>query len=472
MRLLVFAALWATVVAVAAPSVPIGPRENVVILGDSITADGRYAQMVQDFLDTRYPERHIHVIATGASGDTVPRALARLDADVTPWHPSWVLINLGINDLGQYTPAEYLYHYDSLLDRITRDTGARIGIMSFIYPDRDGGDRTKEEAFVAGLQALAKKHDALYIPCYETFRRLRPTLPRDVRYAPDGVHPVQLGYWIFAETILQAWKYPFNKAPITLTMPVTRLASVDNPNAEKLIGTTFTVGVPQPLRITVTPYIPPQATAVRAKTPVIVDGKLTEWALLHPIPLAMPAQRSGGVRALTAPARNTRAYAAYDDHGLYFAFVVDTPYLYNKPTSTSIMRDSIELHLDLRAPNERAAAKSTSLFTAKHAAQLLLYPASADVPKAGVEKGSGDAALLEGVQIASTPTKTGYQLECCIPKAQFPANGLVAGARYGLDITIDDLDRFERWCDLVQDRWTGSQYSFFSVLEFGVLNLE
>jgi len=472
--LLILAVLLGAVAWGKAPFV-VGARENVVILGDSITADGRYAELVQRAIDATYPERQIHVISSGASGDTVPRAVARLESDVVVWRPSWVIINLGINDLGQYSVDEYLQHYENLLNRITRDTGAQIAIMSFIYPDRDAGlDRKKAAAFVAGIKALAARYHCRYLPGYETFRAIRPTLPKGVMYAPDGIHPNLLGYHIFSEVVLAGMAFPLANATRELSLPDTRVAPIDDPGAPALIGTQFTLALPQPIHVTVTPYTPPTTSVPRAGKPVKIDGQLDEWDLTNPLVIDQPAMQVGGTLRWGFDRRATgRAYTSYDDMAWYCAIMVETPQVIGKPVNEfTVTCDCVEVMVDLRTSEERAAANTTT-FAGRpmpRVAQYVLFPAVDGVP-ASVEVGGGDKAMKQDVTVASSLTKTGYILEMSVPAHLF-ANGVIpAGATYGLDITIDDVDRYRRWPDLVQMRWSGSQYSFFSTAEYGKMTL-
>lgn len=53
-----------------------------------------------------------------------------------------------------------------------------------------------------------------------------------------------------------------------------------------------------------------------------------------------------------------------------------------------------------------------------------------------------------GVKAASSLTHTGYILELSVPAAQFPGGVITPDAVYGLDITIDDVDRFEDYSEL------------------------
>lgn len=451
----------------------VGERENIVVFGDSITADGRYAQMLQNYIDAKYSERDIRVISAGSSGDTARGSQLRIDSSVLPWRPAWVLINLGINDMGRFTSAEYLQEYEMLMLRIRRDTGAKIGIMSFIYPDHANPDRAKEAAFIAGLQALAKKYNCLYIPCYEAFQRIHPTLPAGVKYAPDGIHPVQLGYHIFAQTILKSLNYRFNGKIVDIDMPVTRLISWDNKEPQKLIGKQFTLDLPDPLRITIVNYQPPTTTVPLAKGAMTIDGKLNDWALINPILLDKPEMQSSGVIRWGYEQRRSTAYCCYDKDGWYFALNVQTPVVLNTPQCDGVSRDCLELHLDLRSAEQRAAAKDSMIVfkAGSRVGQLLFAPATKEMPQGWAEMWAGDKELLAAASMASSLTNSGYILEIKIPAGLFPDEGLTPGKIYGLDISVDDVDRFSNWSELTQIRWSGSQYSFFSTLEFGRMTL-
>ncbi len=449
------------------------PDQNIVVLGDSITADGRYAQIMQTLIDQQHPDLRVRVLPRGASGDTVKRALERLETDVVPWRPSWVLINLGINDSGQFSTEQFLYFYEAMINRIQRDTGARIGIISPIFPDNDG-NHSKLDAFVAGLRTLSAKYGCLYIPCYEAFAAARPTLPKGVKYSPDGVHPNHLGYWIFGITIMDALGYSFN-TPISVELPVTRTCTWNAPEAATLPGTTFTLDLATKLQVKLTAFVPQQATAMRAAKPVAVDGKLDEWNLDKPLLLNRPEQLCGGATSWLREPPQNKAWFSYDERGLTFAFAVDTPVLMHTPEAAKgVERDCVELMLDLRTPAEKAAAKSPMYLQEgyPHICQYVFAPATKDVPQCTTMVGSGDKSMLGDVELASAVTATGYIIEGRIPAKHFPNGKIETGSSVGLDFTVNDVDRFARSTQVQQMRWSGSQMSFFCTLEFGQLLLE
>ena len=75
--------------------------ETVCFLGDSITHGGRFHSIIYDYYLTRFPERKIHFVNAGVSGDSAGGALGRLDEDVTAKKPTAVAIMFGMNDVGR-----------------------------------------------------------------------------------------------------------------------------------------------------------------------------------------------------------------------------------------------------------------------------------------------------------------------------------------------------------------------------------
>ena len=75
--------------------------ETVCFLGDSITAGGRTQTIIADYYLTRFPERTIHFLNAGRSGDSAGGALGRLKEDVIDKKPTSVSIMLGMNDVGR-----------------------------------------------------------------------------------------------------------------------------------------------------------------------------------------------------------------------------------------------------------------------------------------------------------------------------------------------------------------------------------
>src|SRR5690348_7675549 len=74
--------------------------DTVVFLGDSITAEGTYGRVVENYTLLRYPNRKVHFINAGNGGDTAAGGLARLQRDVFDRGATLLTVAYGINDIG------------------------------------------------------------------------------------------------------------------------------------------------------------------------------------------------------------------------------------------------------------------------------------------------------------------------------------------------------------------------------------
>src|ERR1051325_4818564 len=74
--------------------------DTVVFLGDSITAEGTYGRMVENYTLLRFPDRNAHFINAGWGGDTADGGAKRLKRDVLDRGATLVTVAYGINDIG------------------------------------------------------------------------------------------------------------------------------------------------------------------------------------------------------------------------------------------------------------------------------------------------------------------------------------------------------------------------------------
>jgi len=127
-----------------APAGPTALRHGdtiVFVVDETIdTADPRrniaFPLLVETFLTVRYPELRLEYHYAGWAGDTVGRALLRLDRDVLSRNPTVIVICLGLNDPRYATAAEqtkllpaFKEQLAALVERC-RQTGARVWLVS------------------------------------------------------------------------------------------------------------------------------------------------------------------------------------------------------------------------------------------------------------------------------------------------------------------------------------------------------
>jgi lysophospholipase L1-like esterase len=444
--------------------------QKIVLFGDSITFDGTHGQIMQMLVEEQLQDGSPHFYARGSHGCTAARALTRVESELVPIHPDWVLVNFGTNDVGKYSRQEFIDTYSKLVDLIQEKTNAKVVIISPIYQDREG-NFDKIEGLVEGLKDLAAKRNLIYAPAFENFRRIRPSIPKNVRYAPDGTHPNLIGHWIFAETILQACDFKFAHQSRKIEIPYAR-TTINH--LSELVGTEFKLDLPDPVEIRITPSNIKEIEVSKTLHPILVDGKLDDWEKSNPLILNGTHQRVVGVIVKGDQDPSARAWFTYDNDAFYFAIEVKDDIIRNSEGSKSIYRDCVELFLDCRSAEVKAKEKSTQYVKGKFrgVAQYLLVPAGDKGPTATSEVAAGDPTMIEGTHLGFQRLKDGYTLEFSIPKERFPNNRIDLEEKPTIDFSINDLDDSDIFLTVTQLRWSSSGSSSFSVEEWSPLKCE
>src|SRR5439155_8812507 len=108
----------------AADAFPLKEGDVWVMAGDSITAQHLHSNYFEAFCYARYPGLKFAFRNSGVGGDTIPKVLARFDWDVAAWKPSVVSVELGMNDQGGYSVAQFIENMGKLNEMI-KGAGAR-----------------------------------------------------------------------------------------------------------------------------------------------------------------------------------------------------------------------------------------------------------------------------------------------------------------------------------------------------------
>ena len=85
--------------------------------------------MIENFLNVCYPERVIHVVNTGSSGNTTNDLLARFDRDCLDLKPDYAVICIGFNDVwrqfdspaitdSHVLPDEYEQNMETMISKV------------------------------------------------------------------------------------------------------------------------------------------------------------------------------------------------------------------------------------------------------------------------------------------------------------------------------------------------------------------
>jgi lysophospholipase L1-like esterase len=240
--LILLVGLSGPTVAVTAPPAASTPLPNrTLVLGDSITQNGRYVSFLEYFLHQNGQAATWDMISIGLSGETVsglseanhpsprPCVLDRLDAALAAVRPERVLACYGMND-GVYHPSSperrdaYVRGLTTLRDRV-RAAGATLVLITppLFDPLPIAARLAKPGATSFGYRTPFADYDAVLAEFAEEALRLRGPgvevidLHRDMlrelaarrrtdptfTFSSDGVHPGSLGHLVMARIIAQ-----------------------------------------------------------------------------------------------------------------------------------------------------------------------------------------------------------------------------------------------------------------------------
>lgn len=204
----------------------LGQRDTWVCLGDSITQDPNgYVSICEREIKCRYPERKIRVVNAGVSGDKSSEMLARFARDVLSYHPDWVSISVGVNDVwhGFYDfdldrpKAEFDVSKGNPLPAYRKDLESMIGQLEtfgvqiiLIAPTvignvRCGRENAMLDRYVHCMEEIARQHRVLYCPMNDLFwKTLEAGQTADPSFAltTDGVHMNEAGANMMAVGVL------------------------------------------------------------------------------------------------------------------------------------------------------------------------------------------------------------------------------------------------------------------------------
>ena len=214
-------------------------RQRVLVLGDSITQDGRYVTFLEYYLHRHAPGTKCDLISIGLSSETVsgltepghpaprPWALDRLDRALQAVKPQVVLACYGMND-GIYHPSspERLAAFNDGLRQLiakVRGSGAQLVLITppvfdplpirartvgaeaagFGYSHPFAG----YDAVLAEFAAAEVSRQAPGITVIDLHRTMADALSEARRqdptftFSPDGVHPNDTGHLLMARTL-------------------------------------------------------------------------------------------------------------------------------------------------------------------------------------------------------------------------------------------------------------------------------
>jgi lysophospholipase L1-like esterase len=225
--------------------------DRVAFYGDSITQDGGYGRVVEQYVRTRYPNWNMRFYNAGVGGDTVKGGWAgetsiRLSRDLISLKPTVVTVMLGMND-GGYRRLDaarldgFVQGYRAIVARIQKELpDARITLIRSSPFD----DVTRPPGFDTGYDAVLRQlGDAvtgigaeLHLPVVDfgatVDKGLKTVWDENHDLAkqllPDRVHPNPAGHMVMGACLLRAWHAPALVARVEIDGAKATVTHADN----------------------------------------------------------------------------------------------------------------------------------------------------------------------------------------------------------------------------------------------------
>ena len=183
---------------------------KIVFQGDSITDAGRdkrnyhdvgpgYPKYAVQHMVAANPDVEFEFINQGISGNRTSQLFDRFYSDALAFDPDIISILIGINDIWHRygggkiatTDAQLELNYRSILERIRRESKAKVMILSPFLLDKEPfeGMREDVERALPIIRRLAEEYADVYVPLDKHFEEALKTQPEALYYSADGVHP-------------------------------------------------------------------------------------------------------------------------------------------------------------------------------------------------------------------------------------------------------------------------------------------
>ncbi len=179
-----------------------------------------YVRHIVDLLEAVYPERTLRILNAGISGNTSRDLVARFDRDVVAYHPQWVSICIGINDVWRQFdrpaqphwavgPEEYRANMEKMI-LAARETAKGVFLLTpyFMEPLQADPMRARMDEYGAICRELAEEHHCTLVDLQAVFDRYFQH-KHSAFIAWDRIHPNYTGACLIARAFLQHCDFDF-----------------------------------------------------------------------------------------------------------------------------------------------------------------------------------------------------------------------------------------------------------------------
>jgi lysophospholipase L1-like esterase len=208
------------------------PKDRIVFLGDSITAQYQYTTDVELYLTTRFPGADFFFLNAGIGGDTANGGAGRFQSQVLDENPTAVTINFGMNDggYGKFIERRHQLFVEktSAMLEAAKKAGVRVALVSPNAVDRrlmeNGAEYLEtQKRFYASLRGMAYEHRTAFADQYAVTRTATEKMEKDDHEAKkakpyyDGFHTDPAGGLLMAWAILTELKAPALVSDVALS---------------------------------------------------------------------------------------------------------------------------------------------------------------------------------------------------------------------------------------------------------------
>ena len=191
--------------------------DQIVAIGDSITAEGGYLKMTDAVLAQNYPDLKVPpIINAGIGGQKSEDLLARFQKDVVDRKPAFVTIKIGINDVWHRLDAPHdpkvLESYKANVAKMV-DMAQQANIKVILLTPTIIGESSESEGnkrlalYAAAEKDIAADKKCRIVDLHQIFLDMLAKRPADLQgawLAHDGVHMNDRGNTVMAIALLRA----------------------------------------------------------------------------------------------------------------------------------------------------------------------------------------------------------------------------------------------------------------------------
>nr|WP_029901773.1 GDSL-type esterase/lipase family protein [Prevotella sp. 10(H)] len=142
--------------------IPFKEGDRWCAIGNSITHQGKYLEMIYLYYITRFPTQQFKLLNCGAGGDTTTGTLTRrMDGDILVHQPTISTIMLGMNDIwwensGLFTKENYSRDLEGIINRL-EENGSRVILITPSPYDYSVKSTERVDPKRLGLERLASQ---------------------------------------------------------------------------------------------------------------------------------------------------------------------------------------------------------------------------------------------------------------------------------------------------------------------------